>query len=217
MRPRVDRTALAESFPLYWPDGWPRTTWRKPGPYKVSPGQAIDDLRRELRLLGARQIVVSSNVPIRGDGVPYAGGMTRRYDDPGAAVYFAWKDEQYVIACDRWHHVWQNVRACGIAVGAMRSLDRTGATEVMRRGFQGFKALPEGQDTREEPPPRPWWEVLQVSPDASKAVIDAVYKALARTTHPDAGGSDEAMTELNRARDEGFLAAGAVSASDEEK
>lgn len=46
-----------------------------------------------------------------------------------------------------------------------------------------------------------WFEVLQVSPNASKTVVDAAYKALAKVRHPDAGGTEEAMKELNQAYD----------------
>lgn len=44
-----------------------------------------------------------------------------------------------------------------------------------------------------------WFEVLQVSPNASKTVVDAAYKALAKVRHPDAGGTEEAMKELDQA------------------
>lgn len=46
-----------------------------------------------------------------------------------------------------------------------------------------------------------WFEVLQVDHNASKAVVDAAYKALAKVRHPDAGGTEEAMKELNQAYD----------------
>ena len=47
------------------------------------------------------------------------------------------------------------------------------------------------------------YHVLEVSPRASKAVIQAAYRALARTAHPDCnrGAAAERMRELNRARD----------------
>jgi curved DNA-binding protein CbpA len=36
--------------------------------------------------------------------------------------------------------------------------------------------------------------------DASREAIEAAYKRLARQRHPDAGGSDALMAELNAAR-----------------
>lgn len=48
-----------------------------------------------------------------------------------------------------------------------------------------------------------YYEVLQVSPDASKAVIDAAWKALMKVYHPDNGTSpnQEMARELNQAHD----------------
>ena len=40
---------------------------------------------------------------------------------------------------------------------------------------------------------------LWLKPGAPREVIDAAYRALARLYHPDAGGSEEAMTRLNLA------------------
>lgn len=43
------------------------------------------------------------------------------------------------------------------------------------------------------------WQTLGVRPNAPAAEVRAAYRALALRHHPDAGGSDEAMAELNRA------------------
>jgi len=43
---------------------------------------------------------------------------------------------------------------------------------------------------------------LGVDPDASKEEVDAVYLAKMKFAHPDAGGSNEKATKLNKARDE---------------
>jgi len=52
-----------------------------------------------------------------------------------------------------------------------------------------------------KPPYDPFLE-LGVSPDASKEEVDAVYLAKCKFAHPDAGGTNERMARLNRARDE---------------
>jgi len=44
-----------------------------------------------------------------------------------------------------------------------------------------------------------YYELLQVSPNASKEVIEAAYRRLARIYHPDHGGSTEQMAMLNEA------------------
>jgi hypothetical protein len=66
--------------------------------------------------------------------------------------------------------------------------------------FQGCTAIPAsasaGIPVR---PKRPWHEVLGVSPDAPREVIEAAGKAMQRKTHPDAGGSDEDFREVQEA------------------
>lgn len=49
-------------------------------------GKARDQLLAELRLLGAKGLVVSTNVELRLDGLPYS--ESRHIADPGVAVYF---------------------------------------------------------------------------------------------------------------------------------
>ena len=44
-------------------------------------------------------------------------------------------------------------------------------------------------------------ELLEITTTASQEIVDAAYRAKARRAHPDAGGKDTAMQELNEARD----------------
>lgn len=195
---------LAEAYPLQWPEGWKRTpaSERRRAPYKTEPGRAVQQLRDELRRLGAvGAYVISSNVPVRRDGVPYAD--SRNPEDPGCAVYWstsAFKDR--VIACDKWVSVYDNVHAIGLAVCAMRAIERAGATQVLERAFTAFGALP---PSSQAPVVRPWWQALDIPESAigvlSFAMVDARYRELAGKAHPDRGGSDAAMAELNAARE----------------
>ncbi len=184
--------ATTQAYPLQWPDRWQRSERYRSARYQTEFGKARDDLIDELRRFNATHVVISSNVPTRNDGLPYASAGARRYQDPGVAVYFTIKGNQQVIACDHWDHVKDNIRACGLTVAAMRMIERAGATEIIERAFSGFKALP--------PAGRPWHKVLRIDPEsATLATINAAYKVLAREAHPDAGGTTEAFVELNDA------------------
>jgi len=44
-----------------------------------------------------------------------------------------------------------------------------------------------------------WARTLFVQPNAPKAVIEAAYKALSKQYHPDLGGSEQLMKQLNNA------------------
>jgi len=63
---------MAEAFPLQWPEGWPVTTvWkRQRANFKTSFTTARGGLMKQLKLMGARNIVLSSNLPLKRDGMP---------------------------------------------------------------------------------------------------------------------------------------------------
>ena len=192
----MNHQTSAEAFPLYWPDGWPRTEYRERAAYKVGFNQARRELERGLSIMDATNIVLSTNVPLRLDGLPYAGAAEKHYSDPGVAVYFLWRSEPWVLACDCWDLVKHNVRAIGLTIDAMRMIDRSGATELLKRAFSGFKALPAVGETTG----RTWWDVIGCDRDDSFAAIRAAYRRRAADVHPDrCGGDTAAMVELNDA------------------
>ena len=205
---------MAEAFPLQWPDGWPRTNKRSRARYQVEFGRALHELRAELRLMEATSIVVSSNVMLRRDGFPYADMGSRKMDDPGVAVYFFWKNEPWVIAADAWDLVKDNVRAVGLTVSSLRQIERSGASELMKRAFSGFKALPAPGGSSaptyatSQAVEVQWYHILEVSETASREIIDAAYRAKAKGLHPDTAGagSHDAMARLNNARAEAVRA-----------
>lgn len=181
-------------YPLHWPDGWPRTAAhrRKAAPFKVTPAQARDEMLRELQLLGARDIHISSDQRLNRDGTLSAA----RYQliDPGVAVYFKRKGNDVVLACDQYADLHDNIRAIGKTIEALRGIERWGASDMLDRAFTGFTALAA---------PEQWWQVLGVSAAATQAEIDAAWRQLMLAAHPDReGGSDEVAARLNRARDD---------------
>lgn len=46
-----------------------------------------------------------------------------------------------------------------------------------------------------------YYDLLQVSPNATKEIIEAAYRALQKQFHPDAGGSEELARLVNEARE----------------
>ena len=184
------------AYPLSWPLGKPRTSKRRPAPFQNTFAQARENLSNELRLMGAIGVVLSTNVELRRDGKPYSG---RSASDPGVAVYFTWREQQYAFACDCWDKVEHNLQAIRKTIEAVRGIARWGTGEMVASAFVGFKALPEqaGASTGVAS----WWDILSVPSTASAAVIEAAYKQKARLAHPDKpGGSHELMQQLNQAR-----------------
>jgi len=188
---------MIEAFPLSWPHDWPRTKFRKASGYKVSLDVALEDLLHELELMGARAIIVSSNVPLRRDGGMYRDERTARVHAPGVAVYWDARDgTPNQLACAHWLSVRETVRALGLVVEGMRLIERCGATQLIKRAFTGFARLPAGSERK------PWWEVLGVNPDASRDSVVKAYLELTRRHHPDRGGTTARMAEINVAYQE---------------
>jgi hypothetical protein len=103
---------------------------------------------------------------------------------------FALKDRRLAMARDRFNTVAGNLRSLTLAIEAMRQLERHSGSTMMERALQGFAAI--------APPDwkRPWREVFGAKADWS-GDITALYREKARHRHPNAGGSDTLMAELN--------------------
>lgn len=184
---------LLEAYPLTWPERQPRTAAmaRHHAAFKFELGRARDALLHELKLLRAKDIVISTNVPTRRDGLPMADA--REPADPGVAVYFERKGRQFVIACDTYNRVKYNLRAVGVTVEALRSIERHGSSSMLEQAFTGFAALPPAGRIE------PWWEVLGVTADANETTVRDAFRELARLHHPDVGGDSARMARITEA------------------
>lgn len=189
---------MTTAYPLQWPEGWPKTPdlKRKAGDrFDTTFERARYQLLQELRLLGARLPVISSNLMLRNDGLPYAQEARRRIEDPGVAIYFEFKKRQMVIAQDSYQSVHGNLRSVGLAIAGLRQLERHGGAHMMERAFEGFVALPPPKQKKS------WREFLFGDPHAyvTAEIVELQFKIMAKKLHPDAGGSAEGFQELNEA------------------
>jgi hypothetical protein len=195
-------TKRITAHPICWPRDTPRTANRKSGHrFQASFQDAYIHAKDELRKFGAIGVVISTDVPLRRDGLPYADGDP---DDPGVVVYFTRGHHQYIFTCDLYQRVQWNMRSLGLAFAGMRAIERSGSTQILDRALSGFAQLPSGAG--QSPTQRPWREVMNLEgfqgpAFVMRAGLEAAYKQLSRTRHPDAGGSEAAMVELNLARE----------------
>lgn len=214
---------MTTAYPLQWPDGWPRTPKDQQDPghrfgtmrtetvkrldgssyttsskFDITFAKARDKLYAELERLGASNVVISSNHKPDIRGVPIES--KRSVGDDGIAIYFTYRRKQMAMACDRFLSAAANMRSLGLAIDAMRQLERHGGGHMMERAFEGFAALPAPHASRH------WTSVLGLDRNASVDTIESTYRALARKHHPDAGGSVEKMAEINAARDQALAA-----------
>ena len=188
---------MISASPLQWPMGWPRSEYQrrsKFGAYTFE--RARLDVLRELKRLGADDVVISSDLRLRQDGFPYS--KQAQPSDVGIAVYFSLDGEDQCIPCDKWDRIEDNLRAITLTIEALRGLDRWGAKEMVNAAFRGFKALP-AEAIVTPFTAKPWHEVLEVSPTASPETIKAAYRAQLKKHHPDHGGDEADLIAVQRA------------------
>ena len=153
------------AYPLQWPVGWQRTHPAQRQHARFGTGgrrttrgyvmkrdltvaeglsRVLDELGR-MGIEGARaEIIVSSNLKTRRDGLPYSDQRTP--DDPGVAVY--WRDPKQhghpmrCMAIDRYHRTADNLAAIAASLEALRAVERHGGAQILDRAFAGFSALP---------------------------------------------------------------------------
>lgn len=154
-----------------------------------------DEITREVRAIGGQSLVISTNVELRQDGLPYSN--RRSPDDQGAAVYFTLKKKPCVLACDKWRRVEDNLWAIAKHIEALRGQERWGVGSV-EQAFAGYTALP-APGASGAPV---WYAVLGCPADTTFAAARAAYIGEAKRCHPDNGGSTEAMQRLNTAWDQ---------------
>lgn len=216
---------MRNPFPLQWPDGWRRTPVdeRKPSRFFYGFTDSLSSVLDEFRKIGAENVVVTSDLPTRRDGRPYASGRAET-GDSGIAVWFVLQGQERVWACDRWRTHADNLRAIALSVEAIRGLDRWGAGDVIARAFHGFNALPPGDAPPPAPPPAAatasWRQVLDfVGPHHRWDTDDQRAHAVAyarqqhswllarartnlrnaqRSVHPDVGGTHEGAVRANQ-------------------
>lgn len=180
-------------YPLAWPENI--TRWkgaRQPGQFKTTLAGAMNNVADSLRRFGTdsgkavSDVVISSNVTL-GRNAP---------DDPGVAIWFKWDGLSVCIPVDRYSKVEANLQAIHHIIEARRTELRHGTLALVRATFTGFAALP-------SPGKRGWRATLGIGADVAvtKAMIESFYRDAARRAHPDAGGTNEQMAELNAARD----------------
>jgi hypothetical protein len=186
-------------YPLQWPDGWAVTPTPEPSNFTVVFTDALRSLERELDRLGATEVVITSNLPTRRDGRPYATGLQQGHS-PGIAVYFVLHGAERVMACDRWDDATSNIRAIACAIEAIRGLDRWGAAGAALKVWEGFAALPAAPAGPSDPPH--WSSVLGVSPYSAYSEIKRAYRVLILDAHPDAGGDAVMAARINAAFDQ---------------
>ena len=170
-----------EAYPLDWPVGYVRTENRIRSSFKQSMEGAQTFLREEIRRLGATDLIISTNIPVRRDGGLYTDYMNKILPDPGVAIFFRHKGDPITMCCDQYVRVWENIYALGKGIEAIRGMERWGVSEFLQRAFTGFKSLPEISSGNQSS----WWSILGVPSTANAYQAKEAFRKLAMQYHPD--------------------------------
>ncbi|WP_433731070.1 hypothetical protein ACQP2Y_21740 [Actinoplanes sp. CA-051413] len=190
---------------LLW-DG-PATPARdqRSSPFKAGWADTVELLVREVGYLDGKVIVVQVDAPmgsIRRDGMLYAKA---KVNSPGVKVSFDSRHGPLTYATDQYR-TWQaNVRAIGLALEALRAVDRYGVTHSGEQytGWSAIAATAAETSMTVDEARRVLADAAGLQP-ADLSTTDAInraYKAAARKTHPDAGGNADVFRLIGAARD----------------
>jgi hypothetical protein len=180
----------ARAYPLSWPKGWPRTELNRRESssrfQRVTVAGALSGLREEVRRLGGKDLVLSSNYTLGNENPK----------DPAVVAYFALRERPVAIPCDRWDKVEGNVRAIALTIEAMRGMERWGAKSMIEAMFTGFTALPQQTEAT-------CWEVLGIPQTKSEEDILIAWRRQVKKFHPDnpETGNREKFEQVDRAKD----------------
>lgn len=172
-----------ESYPLYWVPGKPRTKRPMGSQFRYRTlATSRDFLLDELKRLGASKIIMSTNIQLRQDGLPYSNRVGPM--DTGVAIYFRYNNQDMCFPCDKWNKVHDNMWAIGKTIAAIRGIERWGSKDMMEAAFRGFKALPDYSGTN-------------YFPDVNSLdVLESNYKRLSKELHPDITGEGSKFVDM---------------------
>ncbi|NJP33710.1 molecular chaperone DnaJ [Micromonospora thermarum] len=192
--------------------------------FRAAWGDTLDLLLHEAGLLGADLVVIQVDITeadLRRDGMVRAHAQLRH---PGVRVSFDSVHGPLTYATDAYDRWQANVRAIALALQALRAVDRYGVTRSgeQYRGWTAIAATAAETTLTPDEAARVLADAAGVSASTllrsadaiaaagdvhtvtvtqSRQLIQAAFRAAARTAHPDAGGNADVFRLIRRARD----------------
>jgi hypothetical protein len=187
---------------------------RKRSPFDAPWSATLELLERELTHLSAKEVIFQldlTDAEIRLDGMPRANATPK---SPAIVIAFESKHGPLQYATDVFTHWQANVRAVALGLESLRRVERYGITKSGQqyRGWQQLGAgtpMPAAQMTVDDAArffaehvgkgatPGEFWNAAE---GVDAAFVSAHYRQLAKTMHPDAGGSTELFQKLQQAK-----------------
>lgn len=154
--------------------------------YKYNPPSAnVSNTRADIKAEFSRWDAQAGESVISDFDLPYANAGNIE-----AEVVFILRGQKMRVRIDRWGDFATNLRCAYLNIRYMRLAEALGSLDAMRETLMALPA-----PARERDP----YEVLGIRSGTPLELAEAAYKVLSKQRHPDAGGSNEAMAELNAA------------------
>lgn len=115
-----------------------------------------------------------------------------RRDPQGVRLWYRLRSQGITLEMAAQETAVDNLRVLYLSIDALRLNELRGLGDVIQSAYLQLAAPATVRDP---------YQVLGVRPDSLIEVVEAAHRALAKRHHPDAGGSVEAMTEINNALD----------------
>ncbi|HKK51875.1 MAG TPA: hypothetical protein VKA74_09825 [Myxococcota bacterium] len=179
--------------------------------YRIGYNQSLQELERELEHMKAEEVTLHVDLgerDIRLDGHPRSGAKPRT---PGVMLTFYSREtkQRHEFVGNKFDDWQGNIRAIGLALQRLRLVNDT--VETGGAQYEGFKALPGGNGAAGPSSKRDAADrLLELArmdrgPLSINGVIAsaetrrAVYRQAMKFAHPDAGGSDGIVKQVQQA------------------
>lgn len=204
MPSKTDKTAGEVDWPPQF-ERTPTAERKRTSKFSLTFHQALKRLENELlERVDADDVRVSTAAPHRKrDGRPYADSNP---DDPAVVARWTKDGDQYAVASDHYTDWRDNCRAIGLYIQEKRKMSdrpvKTGQDEFATARLpsgdeeEAIAVEPESGDTRAA------HEVLDVSPDATEAVVKGAARQLMAQHKPNGNDGDrEEFVRVQKAKE----------------
>jgi|GEM_PF-4672680 len=147
----------------------------------------LEALHREFEAWGVRDWEAQPNVMLS-----RANSTSLTRQERAVTVTFVKDGKPVTLPMDDYETATLNLKVLTLCIRDMRMIERRGVSDTMQSAYLQLA----GPQAERDP-----WEVIGLRPGATKDEVEAMYRVKARSAHPDRGGSDAAMAELNAAKE----------------
>lgn len=157
---------------------------RKAGSFRASYAKTLDLLEYELQQLRAKHIIVEAyftRAQIRNDGWPLSKANPSQ---PGVILSFTGKNGELSFPCDTYQTFDDNLRAIGLALEALRAVDRYGVTQHAEQ-YKGWAKLPPAPESMRSEDALTFLALFSNVAVVDSESMDKAYRDAARKLHPD--------------------------------